>query len=210
MVVFFLKKFNFFQPLGFYLLFSTKTPTLQTHDHHKKIVKACQRGNPQAQRQLYNLYVQAMFNVAQRIVGDRTEAEDVVQETFISVFQQITHFKGQASIGAWIKRITINTALNHLRKRKKIVYMETVPAGAPESDDTYQVPYQVADIHHGIKQLPEGCRVVLSLHLIEGYQHKEIAQILGITESTSKSQYHRGKKLLKAILKKNKNASHVI
>ena len=183
---------------------------MNTHDHTKSLVRACLKGNANAQRQLYDQYIQAMFNVALRIVGNRADAEDVVQEAFINVFTQLSYFKGESTIGAWIKRITVNAALNNLRKRKRTVYVEETFNDSTEEPIKEDPVFKVQDIHHAIKKLPEKCRVVLTLHLIEGYQHKEIASILGISDSTSKSQYHRGKKILRSILKKNKNLSHVI
>jgi RNA polymerase sigma-70 factor (ECF subfamily) len=135
------------------------------------------------------------------------EAEDVVQEAFIQVFKRLHQFKGEATIGAWIKRITINIALNKLQKQKRIKWLgeEDIPDAQEEVPSTPPI-WRVADIHEGIKTLPEGSRVVVTLHLLEGYQHQEIAQILGVSVSTSKSQYHRGKKMLQQILKKNKSS----
>lgn len=175
-----------------------------------KLIKACKRGSPSAQRELYQRYVKAMYHIALRIVGERTQAEDVVQESFVRAFHQLDRFRGEATLGAWLKRITINTALNKIRRNKKLGFTELEDLefiSEPVAIEP-QNKYSVEDIHRGIQELPEGSRVVLSLHLLEGYQHKEISQILGITESTSKSQYHRAKKLLQNILVKHKNKTH--
>jgi RNA polymerase sigma factor (sigma-70 family) len=165
-----------------------------------RLVQRCTTGDPEARRQLYERYVRAMYHTVVRMVPSRMDAEDVVQDCFIKVFQNIGSFKGESTIGAWIKRIAINTALNFLRKRKRMVFTEDDPrdegqAVLPEDDDYNRADVQ--RIHHAIKKLPEGCRVVLNLYLLEGYKHKEIAQILGISESTSKSQYLRAKRLLR-------------
>lgn len=146
-----------------------------------------------------------MYHLAIRIVSDRMEAEDIVQEAFIQVFKNLHQFKGASTIGAWIKRITINIALNKLKKQQKVQWLdqEAIPEPIMETEKPPSA-WKVADIHAAIKALPAGSRVVVTLHLLEGYQHQEIAQILEISTSTSKSQYARGKKLLQQILKKNK------
>lgn len=171
----------------------------------QQTLKACRRGDPRAQQRLYQQYVKAMYHLAIRIVGERMEAEDVVQEAFIQVFKNLHQFKGEATIGAWIKRITINIALNKLKKQQKVQWIdqEAIPDQVSETEKT-PTAWKVADIHAAIKKLPAGSRVVVTLHLLEGYQHQEIAQILDISTSTSKSQYYRGKKLLQQLLKKNK------
>ncbi|MEM8525056.1 MAG: RNA polymerase sigma factor [Bacteroidota bacterium] len=168
----------------------------------KLLLQACLKGNQNAQTRLYRQYVQAMFNLVVRMVPNRMEAEDVVQEVFVKVFQKLETFKGEATLGAWIKRIAINTALGHLRKKGKIniVELETQqePIEEVENNDTH---YDMKRIHHAIKQLPDGCRVIFNLYLLEGYRHQEIAQLLGVSESTSKTQYHRAKVLLRKLLK---------
>ena len=168
-------------------------------------IKACLRGDPRAQQSLYQQYVKAMYHLAVRMVSDRMEAEDVVQEAFIKVFKNLHQFKGESTIGAWIKKITINIALNKLQKQQKVQWVEedAIPEQPPETEQP-QPAWKVSDIHAAIKALPAGSRVVVTLHLLEGYQHQEIAQILNISTSTSKSQYARGKKLLQQLLKKNK------
>jgi len=187
-----------------------KTPTLRNTDLENRLIKQCLLGNAKAQKQIYTRYAGAMYNVAARIVGDRIEAEDVVQDVFIKVFQQLKQFKGQSTLGAWIKRITVNTALNNLRKHKLLVYSDEMEDQAEEIIESRTTRFSVNEIHHAIKKLPEGSRLVVSLHLIEGYQHQEVASILGISVSTSKSQYHRGKKLLRLGLEKAKCSAKLI
>ncbi len=144
-----------------------------------------------------------MYNVAIRMVRNPTDAEDVLQETFLKVFQQLHQFRGQSTIGAWIKQITVRTALNYLRRKKETVDINLQLHATEEKMEEGDGAYNVKAIHEAIKALPKGCRTIVNLHLVEGYQHKEIAQILRISESTSKSQYHRGKKILRTILKKS-------
>ncbi|HKK75151.1 MAG TPA: RNA polymerase sigma factor [Saprospiraceae bacterium] len=177
----------------------------------KQLIRACRRGHARAQQELYQRYVQAMYHVALRLVGERTRAEDVVQEAFIRVFRQLDQFRGEATIGAWIKRITVNTALNELRRTKKMQFtnLEGMEQLAAPTQHSNPAAFSVREIHESIQELPEGSRVILSLYLLEGYQHKEISKILDISVSTSKSQYHRAKKILQEILAKNKQGTHV-
>lgn len=132
------------------------------------------------------------------------DAEDVLQESFVSAFKNLHSFKGTASFGSWLKRIVINNAINLVKKRR--FDLESVDGKEDEDAFADTVPetditYDIAMVKEGINRLPEGYRLVLSLYLIEGYDHKEIGQILGITESTSKSQFNRSKKKLREILK---------
>ncbi len=144
-----------------------------------------------------------MYNVGFRIVNNTEEAEDVLQDAFISAFNNLGSYRGDSTFGAWLKRIVINKAINYLNKRK--------PERMPE-DDRFDVkeeeevdvlegfPFTVEKVRAAIESLPDGYRSVLSLYLLEGYDHGEITEILGITESTSKSQFNRAKKKLKELL----------
>lgn len=172
----------------------------------QKLILGCLNGQRMAQKRLYDKYVQAMYNTIVRIVGDASEAEDVLQETFVNVFRKLQSFKGESTLGAWIKRIAINQSLNAVRARKAIYfenietsYIELEGKHINETENSRQL--DMKEIHHAIKELPEGCRVIFSLYLLEGYQHQEIAEILNVSESTSKSQYQRARKLLQAALK---------
>ena len=169
----------------------------------KNLVQRSLNGDAKAQQRLYRKYVQAMYNTVIRMVPNKMDAEDIVQESFVKVFRNLDYFKGDATLGAWIKRITINTTLNFIRKHQKIRFSELEQVELSVSPEIREdrLPLPMKFIHHAIKQLPKGTRVVFTLHLIEGYQHKEIAQILGISESTSKSQYQRARRLLKQSLK---------
>jgi len=142
-----------------------------------------------------------MYNICLRMMKDSFEAEDVLQISFVDVFTKLHTFKGNSTIGAWIKRIVVNNCINELRKRK--MYFEEMEGqleNIPEEVQEEVSDYKVQTIKECIKKLPNGFRVVLSLYLMEGYDHKEIAEILKITESTSKSQYHRAKIKLKELM----------
>lgn len=145
-----------------------------------------------------------MYNTCLRITNDEMEAEDVLQESFVSAFKNLASYKGTASFGSWLKRIVVNNAINLVKKRRLDVQpMENVSDLEERTDDLVEqdIIYEVDEVKTCIQMLPEGYRTVLSLYLMEGYDHKEIAGIMGITESTSKSQYNRSKKKLREILK---------
>ena len=171
-------------------------------DLHRELLNGCRRGEHSAFHQLYSLYSKAMYNVALRIVGNTQEAEDVVQEAFISAFGSINSYQGKSTFGAWLKRIVVNKAINHLRKKHlKIVSMEELPPDIADTGEEVQ-HYEIESVKKAIAALPEGYRLVLTLYLLEGYDHKEISEILKITVSTSKSQYNRAKSKLRSLLKK--------
>ena len=136
------------------------------------------------------------------MMNNREDAEDILQEAFLECFRNISSFRFESTFGAWLKSILINRCINQLRKKKvDLVLCETLPQVV--SDDEPQPVYDTGKIFKGIEQLPDGYRVILTLYLLEGYDHTEISQILGISESTSKSQYSRAKDKLRNILTKN-------
>lgn len=175
-------------------------------DHHSNLVLRLRENDRQAQFEIYRLYNVAMYNTALRIVQDTAEAEDVLQEAFLAAFTKIGLYKGDATFGAWLKRIVVNKSINAVNKRKaSLISMDEVsseglpePADEQASDD--HVVWNVDQIARAINDLPDGYRIVFSLYLLEGYDHREIASILGISEGGSKSQYNRAKKKLREIL----------
>ena len=174
-------------------------------DIHSKLIEACKKGEQKAQFELYKLYAKSMYNVAYRILNNSTEAEDVIQESFLKAFQKLGSFSGGVSFGAWLKKIVVNASLDELRKKKLIFEdIDNVKHRDFEQadiDNRAQV-YEVKKVRDTIMCLPDGYRVVLSLYLLEGYDHDEISEILGITASTSRSQLARAKKKLIQELKK--------
>ena len=144
-----------------------------------------------------------MFNVCFRIVNDREDAEDVLQDAFITAFKNLKSYKGDASFGAWLKRIMINMSINFVKKKHlDTLSLDEQYENIREEESTHEQVYSVEAIHKAIQQLPDGYRMVFSLYLLEGYDHGEIAEILNITESTSKSQYNRSKVKLRELIKK--------
>lgn len=177
---------------------------MEYKDIHRDIVEGCLAGNRLAQQKLYQLYSKAMYNICFRMLNNETDAEDLLQNSFVDVFTKLHYFRFDSSIGAWIKRIVINNCINFLKKKRiQIVEMgeRDVAVETDETTDWEEIQFSVNKIQQGIQQLPEGYRVVLTLYLLEGYDHNEIGEILNITASTSKSQYSRAKKKLKEFLK---------
>ncbi|MEA5140755.1 RNA polymerase sigma factor [Arcicella rigui] len=173
-------------------------------DKHLPLVEACRRGDRKAQYEIYRLYAKAMFNVAVRIVNNTGEAEDVLQDAFLDAFQKIHDFRQSSTFGAWLKQIVINRALNHLRNRK-VQFIDIEDAPEVANEETYDeegIELDIQRVQNAIQQLPDGFRTVICLYLLEGYDHEEIAEIMGVAESTSRTQYIRAKKRLLEILKK--------
>jgi RNA polymerase sigma factor (sigma-70 family) len=168
---------------------------------HEQLIKECRQGNRKSQFELYKLYYKAMFNTGFRIIKNTTEAEDIMQEAFLKAFQHIETYKGEVSFGAWLKRIVVNQSLDCLRKRKiEFFPIERDLENKPEEESTYpdeiEDKIRVEKVIKEINALPDGYRIILTLYLLEGYDHDEISEILEISASTSRSQYMRAKKRL--------------
>lgn len=143
-----------------------------------------------------------MFNTAHRIMGNREDAEDMLQEAFTDCFRKIGTYRTDSTFGAWLKTIVINRCISRLRKREaELVLIEDYSRHEMQQDEPQEMIWPDPPvIARAVERLPDGYRVVFSLYLLEGYDHTEISQILGISESTSKTQYSRAKEKLKKIL----------
>lgn len=176
-----------------------------TFNLHGELIARCRAGDRDAHYALYRQYSKAMYNVGFRITGNADDADDVLQEAFISAFRNLDSYRGDASFGAWLKRIVVNKAINAVQRRKH----ESIPdddrwdVAEPVESSEYREELTVDRVKKAIAQLPDGYRSVLSLYLIEGYDHQEIAEIMSISESTSKSQLNRAKAKLREYLKQN-------
>lgn len=170
---------------------------------HKDLVEKSKLGDRNAQYKLYELYVDAMYNVSMRMMRIKEDAEDVVQDSFIEALSNLSSFRYESTFGSWLKRIVVNKCINQLKKKKiPIVPIENEMYRIRNEDEDEKV--DVMDIKKVIKSiqlLPAGYQQIINLYLIEGYDHVEISEILNITLSTSKSQYHRAKKKLIEIIK---------
>lgn len=164
----------------------------------KALIEGCKANRRDVQKVLYDVYA-AKFNViCHRYMPTKEEAEDVLQEGFIKIFGSIHQYTGSGSFEGWMRRIIVNTALEFLRK-KKVYYHPTELLNTTEHPMTDpEAPNNIAlnDLLHAIQALPAGCRIVFNLYIMEGYSHKEIAALLHISESTSKSQLSRSRQLL--------------
>ncbi len=166
------------------------------------ILQGCLQNNASSQRELYTRYSPKMLAVCYRFAHNREDAEDMLQEGFIKVFSQIHTFRSQGAFEGWIRRIVVHTCINHLKKNKR--FNESVDIIHANSiqvrEESVPSIVQAKQIVECIRLLPMGYRTVLNLYAIEGYSHKEIAEMLDIEESTSRSQYTRAKQMLEDIL----------
>ncbi len=154
--------------------------------------------------QLYKQYCDGMFIVASRYLKDAAAAEDAMQEAFIKAFRKLSQFKGDVTFGAWLKRIVVNTCLDTIKARKidaELINEEVIHIADDEHDWSVSDETTVEEITSAIEQLPENYKVVVQLFLLEGYDHQEISEVLGISESASRTNLHRGKTQLKESLK---------
>ena len=177
-----------------------------------QIIEKCKQNNRKAQLQLYNQYCDGMFVVAKRYVKDSFEAEDIVQESFIKAFSKLHQYKAEVTFGAWLKRIVINKSIDLLKSKKQnLLKLEEVHLKV--IDSSYEDEWLVDDaitlneVKDAINTLPDKYQYVVMLFLMEGYDHKEIAQILNITEVASRTQLSRGKTKLKELLIQSRNAT---
>ncbi len=168
-------------------------------------IQGCKRNDRKAQRYLYDSYADAMLMLCIRYVENLADAEELMLNGFLKFFKHIDKFifTDTKGLSAWLKRIMINECLMHLRKQGRLLLQpETY---AEDIADTLAIEQQLhaADLYKQIIELPDGYRTVFNLHVIEGFTHKEIAELLGITEGTSKSQLSRAKNILQQAIKKN-------
>ncbi len=174
-------------------------------DVHYNLLEACKAGNSKAQFEIYKLYYKAMFNTALQIVNHSAEAEDIMQEAFLTAFEKLDTWSGEVSFGAWLKRIVVNKSIDALRKNSKTELTESLKEPEPEietSEPDFEA--EVSTVKKALQELPEGYKIVVSLYLIEGYDHDEIAEILGITASASRSQLARGKEKLRNLIEQKR------
>lgn len=172
---------------------------------HQDLIELCRQGDRDAQFKIYKLYYKAMYNTSLRIVNDTSDAEDIMQEAFLDAFQHLGGYAGEGSFGSWLKKIVINRSLDHLRQTKEVVSIEQSGFDMPEPDDDpdeESIQLQVSEVKSAIAQLPDDFRVIISLFLLEGYDHEEISQILNISNQLSRTRYSRARQKLLSIIRK--------
>ena len=175
----------------------------------EQIISGCKRGERKFQEALYQHFVKRMMVVAMRYTKGTLEAEDVLQESFIKVFDNIDKLKNAGALHSWMKKIVVNTALSHQRSKLYLYPMVDVETLGNDSDFDYSLSdFELDDLLNMVQSLPTGCRVTFNLYAIEGYKHREIATMLGISENTSKSQYARAKSLLQAKIGNNESMNY--
>jgi RNA polymerase sigma-70 factor (ECF subfamily) len=180
---------------------STNLNSLGKQSLHDYLVVRSKEGDRRAQSELYLLYAKAMYNICRRIMGNEDDAKDVLQDAFIDAFLKINSLANEALFSAWIKKIVINKCINTIRKRKpELVKMEDFHDHFESESDSDFNNIEARRIMSVVDEISEGCRTVLNLYLFEGYDHSEIGQILGISESTSKAQYSKAKQKIRTIL----------
>ncbi len=177
---------------------------------HSDLIEGCRKNNRKAQLRVYELYYKAMYNTSYRIVNDSKDAEDIMQESFLDAFDRINVYQGTGTFGSWLKRIVINKSLDYLKKSKP----ETISIeekgielqNYTEPDDSYveHVFYRMEMISKALNRLPDNYRIILSLYLLEGYDHQEIAQILEISYNNVRTRYSRAKQSLIMMIEKSK------
>jgi RNA polymerase sigma-70 factor (ECF subfamily) len=164
----------------------------------KQLVDGCLKNNRKTQKQLYDRYCDAMFTIAFRIINDYDIANDALQEAFIQVFTDIKQFRGESTLGAWIKTILVRTAIKKFKKEDVFTQLDLQQNG---EIITWQEEMKSDDLEKAILSLADGCRTIFLLIEVEGYTHKEVAEMLNVSEGTSKSQLHYAKKQLQILLK---------
>jgi len=169
---------------------------------NSQIINKCISGDIKAQFLLYRQYSKAMYNIAIRFLGNKMDAEDILQESFVTAFERLTELESHNALGNWLKRIVINNCISQLRKAK--VIFEDI-GDYPCEDEKYKEDIECDPdpvlVHKAIKELPAGARTVFVLRALEGYRHREISEMLEISESTSKSQYKRAIEILNKKIK---------
>ncbi len=164
----------------------------------ENIIRGCRKGKAKAQKELYDLYASAMLGICLRYVKNKAEAEDVLQDGFVKVFKSIGSYSGDGSLSGWIYRIMVNTALNYLRSKKKIQFVEYNGNIQDSGEDVYAEPvFSRQQFMDAIQSLPDGYRTVFNLYVLEGYKHREIAEILDVSVNTSKTQLAKAREMLR-------------
>jgi RNA polymerase sigma factor (sigma-70 family) len=172
-------------------------------NREQELIQACVHHDRLAQRKLYELYAGTLMVTAMRYMKNKSDAEDVLQDSFIKIFQNIQNFRFDCPLDAWLRRIVINTALKAWKTQPDWTqHVDTQSVSDEIGGENFTISgIQYEQLLEAVRSLPDGCRAVFNLYAIEGYQHNEISELLNISEGTSKSQYSRAKMLLQMKLK---------
>lgn len=177
---------------------------------HQKLINECRKGNTKAQFEIYKLYYKAMFNTSLRLLNNKHEAEDIMQEAFLSAFNKIDTYKEEVSFGAWLKKIVINRSLDELKKRR--IFTEEINDINCNiiDNDIYTIEpkensQMIEQIKKAVDSLPVNYRTLITLHLFEGYDHDEISEITGMSNAAVRTGYSRARKRLQSLLNEKKS-----
>lgn len=175
-----------------------------------ELIQGCIKGSRNHQRALYERFCGSMMGVCMRYAANEEEAEDILQEGFMTVFKKIDTFSGSGELGGWMRKVFVNTALMAYRKNKARLNQLDVDSIGYQLDSGMDVFSMVStgDLMHMIQQLPAGARLVFNLYAVEGFDHQEIAAQLGVSVGTSKSQYSRARELLRGMINKEEQRVH--
>lgn len=170
----------------------------------EEIIKGCIDGDRKYQKQLYEHFASKMLGICMRYAKDKAEAEDMMQEGFVKVFMSIKNFRNEGNFEGWVKRIMVYNAINmfKIRKRKFRESLDSIDADGIVENNMIEI-ISAKEIVTLIQQMPEGYRLIFNLFAVEGYTHREISELLEISEGTSKSQYSRARQFMKAALTKH-------
>lgn len=171
------------------------------YESEAELIEGCKQNNRKSQERLYKKYAGLMLGICMRYVKDRAEAEDVMMEGFMKIYKTVANYAATGSFEGWMKRIMVYTAIEHFRKLKRMPFDE-FQANDSKVDDYVIDSISARDILKLMNEMPDGYRTVLNMYAIEGYSHKEIADAMGISEGTSKSQLSRSKAFLKKLIEK--------
>lgn len=177
---------------------------IHLHQEEQNLIQLAVENNRHAQQQIYTKFAPKMLSVSRQYVKDIQQAEDVMITAFMKVFVNLKNFENKGSFEGWMRRIMVNESISFIRAQKKVSFLED-EYYKEESFNNIESNLSVDDIQNLIDNLPEGYKMVFNLYAIEGYKHKEIAEMLGINEGTSKSQLSHARKMLQDLINKRKN-----
>lgn len=181
---------------------------IKSNDEDSQLIKEALKNNRRAQQQLYEKYAPKMLGLCKYYIKDLHQAEEIMLNGFFKVFTKLATFKNEGSFEGWIKRIMIWESISFLRKKSKLVYIDDLSYFEKAEEIQEESLISLENLQNYIDELPDACKVIFNLYVIEEYKHSEIAELLNITEGTSKTQLFRARKALQKMLKTNKRNYH--
>ncbi len=179
----------------------------QNKDIHQDVIQRCRENDKDAQFEIYKFYFKTMFNTSLRILHNTTDAEDIMQDSFLDAFRKVGSFTGEGNFGGWLRRIVVNNSIDALKRKHNDLSFDDVHMDIVEQKETKteDQDYKIEEIKKAIKNLKEDESVIISLFLIEGYDHEEISLILNISYNNSRTRYSRARKKLQKVLSDQRN-----